>query len=438
MAIHYIKPGIDANKLYDTINSLTGVSNTSEASESISYPNSAVKFDDELWKGKDGRFLFYHTIVVDSSTSPATHTHVFVPGNKYVEALGAFLTSSSWVAGGNTSLIGTINLVNQIDPSVTNSFYVGNSYKSNTGLRELFQNGIDNFVTSSETTFADASSFKMIKLDEVNLAGESLVDNLSPNAQSNQFIFVMWKRSNSNYCVNFNGGGGLSQQKLSKTTADPAEVLSGETFYSKDKNVKTGTLPHHPEHYKTISTVNLGDYLGYKIPRGGYTHAEPWVRAEKSVVAKAIGLTAGKIAAGTSVLGITGTSQKVERIAVENAGILRIANYDSDNLGTPITLSPGTYRIVGSMTRDSYDEEPGICGFFGVFVDGTELTYSTGERLISFWPGPPVRKGFGTTIDKTFTITGTSKAVSIKVVKRTDDSRAEACHSYVYVITRVS
>ena len=42
--------------------------------------------------------------------------------------------------------------------------------------------------------------------------------------------------------LNFKGGGGVGVSKLAATTAVPADVVQGKTFYSKDKTLKTGTL----------------------------------------------------------------------------------------------------------------------------------------------------------------------------------------------------
>ena len=42
--------------------------------------------------------------------------------------------------------------------------------------------------------------------------------------------------------LNFKGGGGVGSTKLAAATATAAQVLSGKTFYSGDKTLKTGTI----------------------------------------------------------------------------------------------------------------------------------------------------------------------------------------------------
>lgn len=45
--------------------------------------------------------------------------------------------------------------------------------------------------------------------------------------------------------VNFKSGGGLSNSKLAEATASESDVLSGKTFYSGSKELKTGTLDYN-------------------------------------------------------------------------------------------------------------------------------------------------------------------------------------------------
>lgn len=70
--------------------------------------------------------------------------------------------------------------------------------------------------------------------------------------------------------LNFKGGGGIGVSKLAATTALPADVVSGKTFYSKDKTLKTGTLTEKSALTDAVSVGNDGNYLYVRIPVGAY------------------------------------------------------------------------------------------------------------------------------------------------------------------------
>lgn len=70
--------------------------------------------------------------------------------------------------------------------------------------------------------------------------------------------------------LNFKGGGGIGVSKLAATTAVPADVVQGKTFYSKDKTLKTGTLADKPALNDAVSVGNDGNYLYVRINVGAY------------------------------------------------------------------------------------------------------------------------------------------------------------------------
>lgn len=70
--------------------------------------------------------------------------------------------------------------------------------------------------------------------------------------------------------LNFKGGGGVGVSKLAATTAVPADVVQGKTFYSKDKTLKTGTLTEKSALTDAVSVDNDGSYLYARIPVGAY------------------------------------------------------------------------------------------------------------------------------------------------------------------------
>lgn len=130
--------------------------------------------------------------------------------------------------------------------------------------------------------------------------------------------------------INFNGGGGLSNTKLALATADTGDVISGKKFYSGDKTLKTGEiLPRNTVGQN--GTVGISQYFPEVAvskansdntqtnnnldgvsrlclqPPAGFYDGNSYVGETFSKVASAIGLTAGKLCAGNTVLGVNGT-----------------------------------------------------------------------------------------------------------------------------------
>ena len=129
--------------------------------------------------------------------------------------------------------------------------------------------------------------------------------------------------------INFNGGGGLSNTKLALATADTGDVISGKKFYSGDKTLKTGEiLPRNTVGQN--GTVGISQYFSEVAvskansnntqtnnnldgvsrlclqPPAGFYDGNSYVGETFSKVASAIGLTAGKLCAGNTVLGVNG------------------------------------------------------------------------------------------------------------------------------------
>ena len=129
--------------------------------------------------------------------------------------------------------------------------------------------------------------------------------------------------------INFNGGGGLSLTKLALATADTGDVISGKKFYSGDKSLKTGSiLPRNTVGQN--GTVGISRYFSEVAvskansdntqtnnnldgvsrlclqPPAGFYDGNSYVGETFSKVASAIGLTAGKLCAGNTVLGVNG------------------------------------------------------------------------------------------------------------------------------------
>lgn len=130
--------------------------------------------------------------------------------------------------------------------------------------------------------------------------------------------------------INFNGGGGLSNTKLALATADTGDVISGKKFYSGDKTLKTGEiLPRNTVGQN--GTVGISQYFPEVAvskansdntqtnnnldgvsrlclqPPAGFYDGNSYVGETFAKVASAIGLTAGKLCAGNTVLDVKGT-----------------------------------------------------------------------------------------------------------------------------------
>lgn len=130
--------------------------------------------------------------------------------------------------------------------------------------------------------------------------------------------------------INFNGGGGLSLTKLALATADTGDVIAGKKFYSGDKSLKTGSIlprntvgqngtvgisQYFPEvavskaNSNNTQTNNNLDRVSRLClqPPAGFYNGESYVGETFAKVASAIGLTAGKLCVGNTVLDVRGT-----------------------------------------------------------------------------------------------------------------------------------
>lgn len=130
--------------------------------------------------------------------------------------------------------------------------------------------------------------------------------------------------------INFNGGGGLSNTKLALATADTGDVISGKKFYSGDKSLKNGAIlprntvgengtvgisQYFPEvavskaNSNNTQTNNNRDGISRLClqPPAGFYNGESYVGETYAKVASAIGLTAGKLCVGNTVLDVRGT-----------------------------------------------------------------------------------------------------------------------------------
>lgn len=170
--------------------------------------------------------------------------------------------------------------------------------------------------------------------------------------------------------INFNGGGGLSNTKLALATADTGDVISGKKFYSGDKTLKTGEIlprntvgqngtvgisQYFPEvavskanSNNTQTNNNLDGVSRLCLqPPAGFYDGNSYVGETFAKVASAIGLTAGKLCVGNTVLGVNGAGVTK---AVWNGSIPN--DTSSHQLAT--TLAAGTllFFFAGNADHD--------------------------------------------------------------------------------------
>lgn len=128
--------------------------------------------------------------------------------------------------------------------------------------------------------------------------------------------------------INFNGGGGLSLTKLALADADTGDVISGKKFYSGDKTIKKGSIlprntvgkngavgisqyypsaPVTPVAANTQINSNLDGVSRLCLqPPAGFYDGNSYVGETFAKVASAISLTAEKLCAGNTVIGVKG------------------------------------------------------------------------------------------------------------------------------------
>lgn len=157
------------------------------------------------------------------------------------------------------------------------------------------------------------------------VGAETFADALAGEPVTGRWLSFVWDGTE----INFNGGGGLSLTKLALATADTGDVISGKKFYSGDKSLKNGSiLPRNTVGQN--GTVGISQYFPEVAvskansdntqtnnnldgvsrlclqPPAGFYDGNSYVGETFSKVASAIGLTAGKLCAGNTVLGVNG------------------------------------------------------------------------------------------------------------------------------------
>lgn len=87
------------------------------------------------------------------------------------------------------------------------------------------------------------------------------------------YTFIL---DDTNNTINFKAGGGLSNSKLALATAVASDVVAGKTFYSGNKNLKTGTRNRSQGKYGSFKSLQNEDYtvsLGFKPSKIMFVYA---------------------------------------------------------------------------------------------------------------------------------------------------------------------
>lgn len=216
--------------------------------------------------------------------------------NGYAVYSGGDDASYSWDTGG-TNPRGTASLALSAimwNPVPLSSHFIGGTIQNSNAVNGIGVYGDTTFMRNPDE-FSDLATFKQ-SLSSQYSAGTPVqvvyelasattyahpirAESLPAYYGTEDFVTALagepvtdkWLTfTNDGTQLNFKGGGGVGVSKLAATTAVPADVVQGKTFYSKDKTVKTGTIVDRPALNDAVSVGNDGSYLYARIPVGAY------------------------------------------------------------------------------------------------------------------------------------------------------------------------
>ena len=198
------------------------------------------------------------------------------------------------------------------------------------------------------------------------VGAETFADALAGESLNGRWLSFVWDGTQ----INFNGGGGLSNSKLALATADTGDVISGKKFYSGDKTLKTGEiLPRNTvgqngtvgisQYYPNVAvskansdntqTNSNRDGVSRLClqPPAGFYDGNSYVGETFAKVASAIGLTAGKLCVGNTVLGVQGAGVTK---ALWNGSIPN--DYSTHTMATTPAAGTLLFFFVGDANHD--------------------------------------------------------------------------------------
>ena len=167
--------------------------------------------------------------------------------------------------------------------------------------------------------------------------------------------------------LNFKGGGGVGSTKLAAATATAAQVLSGKTFYSGDKTLKTGTIDSKGADSVTLNASTTSYTFGTsgKYCTGNMT-VNTSTKGAESVTLNPGGsytfATSGKLCTGNMAVSASRPSFNVSQRSVQ--GVYDISTY---SMKTNSSITVGF--IVISLARDNSEVNIG-----GVYVSSGTIT----------------------------------------------------------------
>lgn len=197
------------------------------------------------------------------------------------------------------------------------------------------------------------------------VGAETFADALAGEALSGRWLSFVWDGTQ----VNFKAGGGLSNTKLALADAAASDVVEGKTFYASDKVLKTGTqknrsvvgkngavgisqyypsVPVTPVAANTQTNQNTDGVNRFCLqPPAGFYDGNSYVGETFAKVASAIGLTAGKLCVGNTVLGIKGAGVTK---ALWNGSIPN--DYSTHTMATTPAAGTLLFFFVGDANHD--------------------------------------------------------------------------------------
>lgn len=231
------------------------------------------------------------------------------------------------------------------------------------------------------------------KGDTVRLNGKTVTATCGADPVDGDTIvngkWVSFVADESGNQINFNGGGGLSGNKLSLATAETADVISGKKFYAGNKTIKTGTLVdlgREPQAQGgTMYNGSLYFYIGenggqrrWALTRGCYM--------PQNEVASIIGLTSEKLISGNTVLGVYGTGTTPPSITPINQS----AGWGDGEILTSYGCWSGLTNTLRMCFHWRADSDYNVSGYIIFLKNGAEVASQAFSKGNGF-------------IDKTFT-----------------------------------
>ena len=259
-------------------------------------------------------------------------------GNNYILNFGSItLTSANkgisfkfWAdknASGAVKINGTYNLVKPNGNAVKN-LKAGAPYT-------ITYDGDRNFFLASGGSINDVSfsASDLLSGKTANNSDGEIVTGTMPNKGA----VTATLNCGGSYTIPagyHNGSGKVTANSLASQTganAGAGDILSGKTAWVNGSKI-TGTMPNRGE-YQIAGGIGFGDdYVAFnKIPYGCYPQSgngwAPEIRAKKTDVAAALGLTANKIVSGSTICGVAGnvTIQSLggyTKSDIQNRGII--------------------------------------------------------------------------------------------------------------------